>query len=137
MMQASAYGRLASDPREITTKSGKPMAVARIAVQMGDDDTLWLNVIAFGSMAEMLLKHGKGEFISISGRVQKKSWTDKEGQARESLEIVADTIVSARTVRPGGGKKRDTGDQRREPKQPSGGGRPFDDQIPFGPEVRG
>ncbi|OWK19386.1 hypothetical protein AJ88_45705 [Mesorhizobium amorphae CCBAU 01583] len=50
MMQASAYGRLGQDPRSITTKSGKEMAVVTIAVAIDEPDAppLWVGVVAFG-----------------------------------------------------------------------------------------
>lgn len=108
MMQASAYGRLGQDPRSITTKSGKPMAVASIAVAIDDSSDappLWIGIIAFGNVADDLLRHGKGDLLSASGRVQRTTWTTQAGEKREQLQIVADAIVSARTVRPSGGKR--------------------------------
>ncbi|WP_095201277.1 single-stranded DNA-binding protein [Mesorhizobium carmichaelinearum] len=108
MMQASAYGRLAQDPRSIATKSGKSMAVASIAVAIDDHDAppLWVGVIAFGRVAEDLLRHAKGDLISVSGRVQRSTWTAPTGEKREQLQIVADSLISSRSVRPTGGAKR-------------------------------
>src|SRR5690348_10885159 len=108
MMQASCYGRLAADPKPISTKTGKPMTVATMAVDIGDDGDapLWVGVVAFGRVAEDLERHGKGDLLSVSGRVQRKNWTDREGNTRESLQVIADALVSARTVRPSGGRKK-------------------------------
>ena len=109
MMQMSAYGRLAADPRQINTKTGTSMAVVTMAVDVDDannDAPVWLGLVAFGRAADELLRHGKGDLISASGRVQRNSWRDNDGNTRERLEIVADTVISARTVRPSGGRRK-------------------------------
>jgi single-strand DNA-binding protein len=103
MMHAAAHGRLGGDPRSIATKSGKAMTTARMAVQLdpADDSAMWLDVVCFGNLADLLLRHSKGETIAVSGRLQRRSWADKQtGKVREQLSIVADSIVSARSVRP-------------------------------------
>lgn len=103
----SAYGRLGQAPRQITTRTGKSMAACTMAVDVAgyDDPPLWLGLIAFGRLADELLRHAKGDLLSASGRLQRNTWTDSDGAAREQLQLVADTIVSARTVRPGGRKR--------------------------------
>src|SRR5690606_2826280 len=106
MMAASAYGRLGGDPKSIETRTGTAMAVANLAVELPDrqneSHTVWLGVVAFGRVAETLTRHSKGDLLSVVGRVQLNPYTDREGTEREQLQIIADAIVSARTVRPGG-----------------------------------
>lgn len=108
MMQASAYGRLGKDPKSINTHSGKPMAVATIAVAIDEHDAppLWLGIVAFGKVAEDLLRHQKGDMLSACGRMQKSSWADSSGEKREQLQIVADSLHSSRLVRPAGGRRK-------------------------------
>ena len=112
MMQAAAYGRLGGDPREIATRTGTKMAVASIAVDLddgrgdGDAGPFWLNIIAFGRVADTLLRHSCGDLLSASGRLQINRYIARDGSEREQLQLVADSIVSARSVRPGGGRKR-------------------------------
>jgi len=109
MMQASLHGRLGRDPTNINTKSGTAMTTAPVAVTL-DNETLWVRVIGFAKVADALARHVKGEMISASGRVQLSKWTDQTtGQTRENLELIADTVISARTVRPSGGRKREGG----------------------------
>ncbi|HEX2796686.1 MAG TPA: single-stranded DNA-binding protein [Immundisolibacter sp.] len=76
-MQASAYGRLGDAPRAIETRSGKPMTVGTLAVDAGEEDgpPLWLGIVAFGKLADLLLRHAKGDLVSASGRVQVRRWT--------------------------------------------------------------
>lgn len=66
----------------------------------------WLGIVAFGKLAELLLRHAKGDLVSASGRVQVRRWADHHGTGRGQLRLVADALVSVRTVRPGGGRKR-------------------------------
>ncbi len=142
--QMATYGRLGNDPRSIDTKSGKPMAVASVAVDVGDssdEDAApeWFGVVAFGGLAERLLQHGKGECISVSGRLQRRTYQDRSGEQRSQLQVVADNLVSARTARPSGGKGEAKGEDtsagaNREAyggraTEPAGGG-DFDDELP-------
>lgn len=109
MMAASAYGRLGGDPKSIETRTGTAMAVGQIAVEVpdrqGDGSTLWVGIVTFGKTADALLRHSKGDMLSVVGRVQRNAYTDRNGTEREQLQIIADAIVSARTVRPGGRRK--------------------------------
>lgn len=102
--QIAIHGRLGSDPVERTSNSGTTWATASIAVSLSNDDeggTVWFGIVAFGKVAEALCRQSKGDMVSASGRLQLNRWTDKENQQREQLQVVADTIISARTVRPG------------------------------------
>ena len=66
----------------------------------------WLNLVAFGAQAESLERHDKGEMISVIGPLERSYWTDQNGEVRESWGMVVESLVSARTVRPGHRKAR-------------------------------
>lgn len=106
--QISAYGRLVADPQTRTTTNGNNMAMARLAVSLpcnaaeAGESTLWLGVIAFGKQADALAKHQKGDLVSVSGNMQVNQWTGKDGGTQQGYQVVADSVISARTVRPGG-----------------------------------
>ena len=109
----SAYGRLTGDPRAIETRTGNPMTVGRLAVSLpcrenGEDGeaAAFFGLLAFGELAESLARHLKGDTVGAFGRVKINRFTNRDGEAREELSIMADGLVSARTVRPGGGQKR-------------------------------
>ena len=128
-MQAAVYGRIGQDPRSIETRSGNPMAVASIAVSLGEqgDPPLWVSVLGFGKIADEIMRHAKGDLISAAGRVQRNTWTTSSGEAREQLQVIADSVISARAVRPAGGKRKggqpgpDLSDDDRAP----------NDEVPF------
>ena len=111
--QLAVHGRLGRDPRPIETGSGKPMTVASIAVSVearesGEtgEGTLWLDVLAFGRVADDLARHVKGDTVSVAGRLQLSRFTSSTtGEARENWQCVADSVISARTVRPAGGRR--------------------------------
>ncbi len=111
MIHAALYGRLSKDPQTRTTASGKPMAIATLAVDAtpnnaDTEETLWVSILAFGRQAETLERHRKGEMIAVTGRMTQSRWTGQDGQERTGLNLIADTIVSSRTVRPGGKRKK-------------------------------
>ena len=131
----SGYGRLGADPRQIQTTTGKTMASASIAVDVSArevEETLWLGIVAFGGVAETLLKHGKGDMVSVCGRVQISRWKASDGTDKDQLQVVADSLISARTVRPG--RKSATaghGPQVDAGKRLHGKTPDFNDEVPF------
>ena len=152
--QIAAYGRLVADPRPIETRTGKPMTAARLAVNVearinGEseaEETLWLSVLAFGRVAEDLARSAKGEPVSVSGRVRLERHVAGDGEERETRQVLADAVVSSRSVRPRGGRRGGSGENGGAARQDPGLGgsrasRPspaatsapadFDDDIPF------
>ena len=143
----SAYGRLTNDPREIKTRTGTPMTVGRLAVSLpcrenGEDGeaTAFFGLVVFGELAESLSRHFKGDTVSAFGRVKINRYMDRDGEAREEMQIMADGLVSARTVRPGGGRKRKPAAPRTsdpllfaEPEQPEPEQPEQPEPVPGGP----
>lgn len=106
--QIALYGRLGSDPVQRQSQAGNPWATASLAVDLSKDEDggpTWFGVVAFGRTAETLCKQSKGDLVSISGRLQLNRFRDKDAQDREQLQVVADVVISARSVRPGGRKQ--------------------------------
>ncbi|EMQ8350382.1 single-stranded DNA-binding protein [Escherichia coli] len=133
--QIAAYGRLVDDPQVKQTSKGTPMTLARMAVSLpcsqaqDGQATLWLSVLAFGKQADQLAGHEKGNVISVSGTMQISQWTGQNGETRQGYQIIADSVISAKTVRPGGSRRKTTGTQGNQP--PAGGDDPYGDDIPF------
>lgn len=141
--QISAYGRLVADPQTRTTNSGTSMAMGRLAVALpchaveGGEVTFWLGVVAFGKQADALAEHVKGDLVSVAGTMQVNQWTGKDGGTQQGYQVVADSVISARTVRPGGkaGQQGQATDALRRAQQPSSDEYdqrpPFDDEAQF------
>ncbi|EOS1793764.1 single-stranded DNA-binding protein [Escherichia coli] len=133
--QIAAYGRLVDDPQVKQTSKGTPMTLARMAVSLpcsqaqDGQATLWLSVLTFGKQADQLAGHEKGNVISVSGTMQVSQWTGQNGETRQGYQVIADSVISAKTVRPGGSRRKTTGTQGNQP--PAGGDDPYGDDIPF------
>ncbi|HGB5893260.1 TPA: single-stranded DNA-binding protein [Salmonella enterica subsp. enterica serovar Kottbus] len=147
--QIAAYGRIAADIQTKTTSNGNNMAFTRIAVALpcrtaeNGEAVMWLGVTAFGKQADALAKHQKGDLVSVSGQLQINQWTGQDGSTHSGYALVADSVISARTARPGGGG-RSGGSQKAGGSQPPAGNRPpaqgyapdpeeppLNDEIPF------
>ncbi len=131
MIQASIYGRLGGDPVERETRNGNAMATASLAVNVArasaDEDTAWFSLAAFGKTGEALLRHQKGDLLAAMGPLTRRKYTDRNSVDREGWSLTCEQIVSARTVRPGGArKKKDTTDDQHPAVDPT-----LDDEIPF------
>src|SRR5215471_16506879 len=109
MIRASIYGRVGNDPTTRTTRNGKMMVTASIAVDVArpgeEAPTEWLSVAAFGRAGDELARHQKGDLISVRGGLYRSSFVGRDGQERTSWSLTADAVISARTVRPSGGRR--------------------------------
>ena len=93
-------GRLTRDPELRRTGSGIAVASFRLAVDRdfapkdgGEKETDFIDVVAWRSTAEFVSRFfTKGRMAVVSGRLQMRNWTDKEGNKRVSAEVVAGSI---------------------------------------------
>ena len=89
-------GRLTADPELRTTQSGKSvvsfsMAVERDFQQDGERQADFIDVVAWRGTAEFICKYfRKGQMLAIVGHIQTRTYTDKDGNKRKAVEVVAD-----------------------------------------------
>ena len=91
-------GRLVRDPELRRTGSGIAVASFAVAVDRdfggkdgGEKETDFIDCVAWRQTGEFVSKYfTKGSMIVVSGRLQIRHWTDKDGVKRKSAEIVAD-----------------------------------------------
>jgi single-strand DNA-binding protein len=94
-------GRLAEHPELRATQSDIQYLSTRIAVQRdygkdGERETDFFSVTAWRATAEFISKYfDKGDLITVSGRLQNRSWTDKHDQKRVTTELVVDRAYFA------------------------------------------
>ena len=92
--------RLVRDPELRKLPSGKSVANVSVACERdfaskegGERETDFLDIVAFGNTADHIAKYyTKGRMIIVSGRLQIRNWTDKDGNKRRSAEVVADSV---------------------------------------------
>ena len=133
-------GNLGADPEMRYTQSGTAVANFRIATNERFKDksgelqerTEWHRIVFFGRTAEVCGEYlTKGRQIYVEGRLQTRSWEDKEGQTRYTTEIVAREMKML-------GQRGDasaSGADRPKPPKPSAPPEPppdnYEDDIPF------
>jgi single-strand DNA-binding protein len=96
-------GRLTTDPELKTTPSGIPVVSFTVAVnrrfgsKAGEESTAdFFNVTAWRQTAEFVSKYfSKGRMAVVSGRLQIRNWTDKDGNKRRTAEVIADNVYFA------------------------------------------
>ena len=113
-------GRLGQDPEIRTLESGKKVAHFNIATNESYrnsegtkiDETTWHSIVAWNSLAELVSRYlSKGKEVCIEGRINYRTYSDKNGMQKNVTEIVAtDLVIMGQT-----GKARElTGDEQGE-----------------------
>ena len=96
MIDALIAGRLHGQPTARTGKSGKPFAVAKVRAAAGDGESLFVSVIAFDDApCNALLALSDGDSVALSGTLTPKVWTDREGNTRPSIDLVAHQVLTS------------------------------------------
>lgn len=99
--KAILVGRLGKDPEIKYTPSGTAIANFTMATSENYKDkdgqkqerTEWHKIVAFGKLAEICGEYlAKGKQVYIEGRIQTRSWDDKDGNKKYMTEIVANTM---------------------------------------------
>lgn len=115
-------GRLTRDPEMRTTTSGTAVASFTLACDRdftnrdtGERETDFVDIVAWRGSADFVSKYfHKGQMAVVSGRLQIRNWTDKEGNKRRSAEVVAENVYF------GESKRSDGNTQTGYPGAPSG-----------------
>jgi single-strand DNA-binding protein len=99
--KAMIYGNLTRDPEMKALPSGMQVCSMSIATNRTfvdrdgkrQENTDYHNVVVFGKQAETSAKWlTKGSGAYIEGRIQTRSWDDKDGKKQYRTEIVADRV---------------------------------------------
>ena len=102
-------GRLVRDPELRRTGTGTAVASFTVAVDRdfggrdgGEKETDFIDCVAWRQTGEFVSKYfTKGRMIVVSGRLQIRSWTDKDGNKRRTAEVVADNCYFGDSKREG------------------------------------
>ncbi len=100
-------GRMTRDPELRRTGTGIAVASFTLAVDRdfggrdgGERETDFIDCVAWRSTGEFVSKYfSKGSMTVVSGRLQIRNWTDKDGNKRRSAEIVADNVYFGESKR--------------------------------------
>ena len=135
--KAILIGRLGADPEIRYTPDGMMVTNLNLSTNEQRKDkngekivkTEWHRIVTFGKLAEICGNYlAKGKLVYIEGRIQTRSWEDKEGVKRSTTEIIASNMQMLDAK--GGGK----GQEGVHDNHPAayGGGDPLpEDDVPF------
>ena len=101
-------GRLTRDPELRRTQSGTAVVSFSVAcdrdyaAQGAEKETDFIDVVAWRNTADFVSKYfSKGRMAVVSGRLQIRSWEDKDGNKRKTAEIVAESVYFGDSKRDG------------------------------------
>lgn len=104
-------GRLTGDPQLRTTPGGQSVSSFSVATNRTwtnksgarQEDTEYHNVVVWGRQAEIATQFlTKGSLVLVEGRLQTRSWQDKQGQNRKTTEIICERMqLGPRPGQPG------------------------------------
>jgi len=139
-------GNLTSDPELRALPSGTPVCKLRLAVNTRRKDGAsgewvdkpnYFDVTVWGAQGENCAKYlAKGRPVAVDGRLEWREWQDKDGNKRQSVDIIADTVQflasAPRDDGPRADVPADLSDYEPAPVPVPGGNAPTaDDDIPF------
>ncbi len=104
-------GRLVREPELRRTGSGVAVTSFTLAVdrdfgksENGEKETDFIDCVAWRQTGEFVAKYfTKGRMAVVSGRLQIRPWTDKEGNKRRTAEVVAENVYFGDSRRDGEG----------------------------------
>jgi single-strand DNA-binding protein len=132
--KAILIGRLGKDPEVRYTPDGTMVTNFNLATDEQWKDksgekvqkTEWHRIVAFGKLAEICGNYlVKGKLVFVEGKIQTRSWEDKEGVKRYTTEIVANNMQMLDSK----GQTKAEGSSAEA--TPSGSGNVPEDDVPF------
>lgn len=140
--QVQLIGNIGKEPELKYTPSGSAVAKLSIATNERYKDkagewqekTEWHNIVLWQHLAEFVGKYlSKGSRVYVSGRLQTRSWDDKQtGQKKYMTEIVANEVIPCSEAQAGYAEGEQRRDERQAPGPPPAATGPItDDDIPF------
>ena len=95
MNSVNLVGRLTAEIELRRTNDGTAVASYSLAVKrpMVKDATDFIECVSWRQSAEYLSQYGhKGDIVAVSGCLQVRSWTDKDGNKRKASEVVTTSV---------------------------------------------
>ena len=104
--KAILMGRLVADPELRRTPNNNSvtsftLAVNRSFTRQGEQpQTDFIDIVVWGKTAEFVSRYFvKGQLVAVAGRIQTRTWEDKQGNKRKTVEVVAEEVHFAEPKR--------------------------------------
>ena len=108
--QVALMGRLTADPELRHTPNDVAVTTFTIAVnrsyvkQGAERQADFIDIVAWRNTAEFICRYfKKGQMMAVTGSIQTRTYTDKEGKNRKAFEIVADNVYFTESKASGSG----------------------------------
>jgi single-stranded DNA-binding protein len=99
-IDASVAGKLWKTPEERRAGTGKTYVTTNVRAADGDGEAMFVSVVAFSDSAKVaLLALDEGDSVARAGTLTPKVWTNRDGEAKPSLDMVAHAVLTAYHVR--------------------------------------
>ena len=138
MNSINIIGRLCAEPELRRTNEGTPVCSYSLAVKrpMVKDTADFIECVSWKQGAEYLAQYGhKGDIVAVSGSLQIREWTDKEGKKRKTYEVVTTSVEllsSKRNSEAGGNTNQNQNGFQGQAYQPKQNNQPQYNQQGFG-----
>lgn len=87
-------GRITKDLELRYTKENKAVLDFVIAINNGKDDTSYIKLTSFGSVAELMAKYcKKGDLVGVQGLIKNHNWEDKNGNKHYDYTFLATKVT--------------------------------------------
>lgn len=95
MIEGLIAGKLIGVAQLRAGKNGTSFALAKVKAVAGDGESLVVNVIAFAAEASAaLMALDEGDALALSGALTPKVWSDKQGNTRPALDMIASQVLT-------------------------------------------
>ena len=95
MIDGLISGRLYGTAQVRTGQHGTHFVTCRVRASTGDGESLFVNVIAFDdTVKDALQALDDGDSVSLTGALTPKVWTDKQGNVKPALDLVAHAVLT-------------------------------------------
>lgn len=95
MIDGLIAGKVLGDPEQRQGKADSAFVLIKVRAQTSDGETLIVNVIAFDDApCAALLDLRDGDSVAVTGSLTPKVWTDKQGNIKPALDLVAHRVLA-------------------------------------------
>ena len=94
-IEALILGKLHQPAELRTSKTGRQFVTCKVRAATGDDAAVFVNVVCFSKSAgAALLALAVGDSVALAGTLKPGAWTDRDGNARPTVDLVAAQVLT-------------------------------------------
>lgn len=96
MIDGLIAGKLYGIADTRTGRNGTPFTTAKVRAAAGDGEGMFVSVITFSTtVGDALMALGDGDSVALAGSLTPKVWTDRQGNTKPTLDMIAHQVLTA------------------------------------------